>query len=359
MEQSPSPADFHQDFSSISFANDYASTLTYPSYEIHNMSSPRLGGFNSLSLNSSSIPYYSSSSADASPSPYVTASPVQSSLSFQHNSTGISSQATSRPFSPSQSISPPLTNLSASDLSADSLAGPTPFSLGININNHHQPPHHPHGRARAMSSGTGSPSSSYASAGSLSGLGIGPHRTKSYGVAGIVNGQREKRRRPTAAKREDDDDDDDDEEEDNINGVLPTSEVSVSALPHLAPRASPPSPPSRRSSVDTSLFISVVAKRREEIRRQRIESEQRRRDELRDGYRKLKEVLPASNQKSSKVSLLDRATTHIRYLELTTAQMVQKVAELEAETARLRQVNETLMLSAAERSRIAAATASF
>lgn len=66
------------------------------------------------------------------------------------------------------------------------------------------------------------------------------------------------------------------------------------------------SPPSRRSSVDTSLFISVVAKRREEIRRQRIESEQRRRDELRDGYRKLKEVLPASNQKSSKVSLLDR-----------------------------------------------------
>lgn len=54
------------------------------------------------------------------------------------------------------------------------------------------------------------------------------------------------------------------------------------------------------------MFISVVAKRREEIRRQRIESEQRRRDELRDGYRKLKEVLPASNQKSSKVSLLDR-----------------------------------------------------
>ena len=50
------------------------------------------------------------------------------------------------------------------------------------------------------------------------------------------------------------------------------------------------------------------------------------------------------------------ATTHIRYLELSTAQMVQKVAELESETARLRQVNETLMLSAAERSRIAAAT---
>ena len=50
----------------------------------------------------------------------------------------------------------------------------------------------------------------------------------------------------------------------------------------------------------------VVQRRREEIRRQRIESEQRRRDELRDGYRRLKDVLPVSNQKSSKVSLLDR-----------------------------------------------------
>jgi hypothetical protein len=49
-----------------------------------------------------------------------------------------------------------------------------------------------------------------------------------------------------------------------------------------------------------------VSKRREEVRKQRIESEQRRRDELRDGYRRLKDVLPVSNQKSSKVSLLDR-----------------------------------------------------
>lgn len=326
MEHSPSPADFHHnDFSHLNFGHDYG-TLNYPSYEIHNMSSPRLGAFNSLNLSNSNIPYYSSSSADGSPSPYIHASPVSSSLNFQ-STPNLSSQATSRPFSPSQSISPPLTNLSTSDLSADNLAGQAPFSLGISIvpNQHqqHNPHHTPqHGRARAMSSGTGSPSSSYASAGSLSGLGLGPHRHKAaYGVAGIVNGQREKRRRAAAAKREDDDDDDEDDDDDGLNGILPSSEV-------------------------------VVAKRREEIRRQRIESEQRRRDELRDGYRKLKEVLPASNQKSSKVSLLDRATTHIRYLELTTSQMVQKVAELEAETARLRQVNETLMLSAAERSRI-------
>jgi len=326
MEHSPSPADFHQDFSAINFGGDYGSGLQYPSYEIHNMSSPRPRGFNSLSLNNPSIPYYSSSSADASPSPYVTASPIQSSLNFNNSQASgatSSSAPTSRPFSPSQSISPQL-----ADLSADSLAGPTPFSLGIAIApNHHQHPSTPHGRARAMSSGTGSPSSSYASAGSLSGLGIGPHRTKSSGytsATSILNGQREKRRRAGAMKRDLDDDDEDEDDDDGLNGVLPTSEV-------------------------------VVAKRREEIRRQRIESEQRRRDELRDGYRKLKEVLPASNQKSSKVSLLDRATTHIRYLELTTAQMVQKVAELEAETARLRQVNETLMLSAAERQRLAAA----
>jgi hypothetical protein len=93
----------------------------------------------------------------------------------------------------------------------------------------------------------------------------------------------------------------------------------------------------------------VVQRRREEIRRQRIESEQRRRDELRDGYRRLKDVLPVSNQKSSKVSLLDRATTHIKYLEVNQQQMLQKIQELEAETQRLRNINETLMLSAAER----------
>jgi hypothetical protein len=91
----------------------------------------------------------------------------------------------------------------------------------------------------------------------------------------------------------------------------------------------------------------AVTKRREEVRKQRIESEQRRRDELRDGYRRLKDVLPVSNQKSSKVSLLDRATTHIRQLEMTQTHMIMKINELEAETARLRTVTETLMLNKA------------
>jgi Helix-loop-helix DNA-binding domain len=51
---------------------------------------------------------------------------------------------------------------------------------------------------------------------------------------------------------------------------------------------------------------SIAYTRKEATRRQRIEAEQRRRDELRDGYARLKDVLPVSNQKSSKVSLLER-----------------------------------------------------
>ncbi|KAH9949338.1 hypothetical protein B0H21DRAFT_129093 [Amylocystis lapponica] len=97
--------------------------------------------------------------------------------------------------------------------------------------------------------------------------------------------------------------------------------------------------------------------RREEIRRQRIESEQRRRDELRDGYRRLKDALPVSNQKSSKVSLLDRATTHIRYLEMTQSQLQTRLQQAEAETARLRHVNEALMLGTAEQRHAAVASA--
>lgn len=54
------------------------------------------------------------------------------------------------------------------------------------------------------------------------------------------------------------------------------------------------------------LAESLANTRKEATRRQRIEAEQRRRDELRDGYARLKEVLPVSNQKSSKVSLLER-----------------------------------------------------
>ncbi|KAH7907032.1 hypothetical protein BJ138DRAFT_1161133 [Hygrophoropsis aurantiaca] len=97
--------------------------------------------------------------------------------------------------------------------------------------------------------------------------------------------------------------------------------------------------------------------RRETIRRQRIESEQRRRDELRDGYRRLKDALPVSNQKSSKVSLLDRATTHVKYLEMTAQQLQTRLQQAENEVQRLRTVNEALMLGTAEQRHAAVAAA--
>ncbi|KAF8140666.1 hypothetical protein EV363DRAFT_1393561 [Boletus edulis] len=102
---------------------------------------------------------------------------------------------------------------------------------------------------------------------------------------------------------------------------------------------------------------STTDVRRETIRRQRIESEQRRRDELRDGYRRLKDALPVSNQKSSKVSLLDRATTHVKYLEMTAQQLQTRLQQAENEVQRLRTVNEALMLGTAEQRHAAAAAA--
>ena len=66
-----------------------------------------------------------------------------------------------------------------------------------------------------------------------------------------------------------------------------------------------------------------------EIRRQRLEFELSRRDELRNSYRRLKDALPVSNSET-KVLLLNRATAHIKSLEL-------RVQQAENEAARLRQ----------------------
>lgn len=95
----------------------------------------------------------------------------------------------------------------------------------------------------------------------------------------------------------------------------------------------------------------VIGRRREEIRRQRIESEQRRRDELREGYAKLKHTLPVSNQKSSKVSLLDRAVTYIRQLEANQATLQTRLNNSEEELKRQRDVNENLMRTLTEQHR--------
>lgn len=101
----------------------------------------------------------------------------------------------------------------------------------------------------------------------------------------------------------------------------------------------------------------IIGRRREEIRRQRIESEQRRRDELREGYAKLKHTLPVSNQKSSKVSLLDRAVTYIRQLEANQATLTTRLNNSEDELRRQRDVNENLMRTLTEQHRAVGALA--
>lgn len=109
----------------------------------------------------------------------------------------------------------------------------------------------------------------------------------------------------------------------NSSGANSPSSSRGHSLVHRSHRYNPtPSPTSsssrRRSrshdSDDDDDVMGIAAdqnlaySRKEATRRQRIEAEQRRRDELREGYAKLKDALPVSNQKSSKVSLLERGT---------------------------------------------------
>ncbi|KAL5495077.1 hypothetical protein ACEPAI_539 [Sanghuangporus weigelae] len=196
-----------------------------------------------------------------------------------------------RPFTPPDSICPPaLTHLSNGELSSDSM----PSSNAVLTR-------------KTRSNSINSTSSPGSINGSLPSTTRGQHR---FNPIGVRPARPERKRRAS----KDDYASDDDEEE-----FTPVS-----------------------TAVNSD-------QRREEIRRQRIESEQRRRDELRDGYRRLKDVLPVSNQKSSKVSLLDRATTHIKYLEMTQQQLQTRLNQAEMETQRLRSLNEALMLSTAER----------
>ncbi|KAG9125542.1 hypothetical protein FRC07_007194 [Ceratobasidium sp. 392] len=210
-----------------------------------------------------------------------------------------------RGFTSTQTVSPPLTAASGSDVPAENLPSGTGYTA-----------YGPMRRARQSTSDSNTSSSSQQS---RNGAGLvqrhslryPPNSTNSTVMAA---GGRHRRRE----SRDDDDDDDFDSDAEAFR-------------PNGAPQE------------------VVVQRRREEIRKQRIESEQRRRDELRDGYRRLKDVLPVSNQKSSKVSLLDRATSHIKYLEMMQHQLQTNLTQSDIEVARLRQVNEALMLSSAER----------
>ncbi|CAE6528959.1 unnamed protein product [Rhizoctonia solani] len=213
--------------------------------------------------------------------------------------------ASPREFTATQTVSPPLTG-SSSDVSGENLTNVTGYTA-------YGPMRRP-ARHSTSDSNTSSSSTHSRNGTSL----VQRHNMRfTPGQASTVMaaGGRHRRRNSRA---DDDDDDDDDFESDGDAFRGAPQEV-------------------------------VVQRRREEIRKQRIESEQRRRDELRDGYRRLKDVLPVSNQKSSKVSLLDRATSHIKYLEMMQHQLQTNLTQSDLEVARLRQVNEALMLSATER----------
>jgi hypothetical protein len=276
---------------------------------LHNPDLPRLnfGNLNSLQLTSTGngMPHFTSANTQT----------TMSGAGTYHPPSYVSSM-TGRDASPMHSISPPLTSLSASDLSGTEPSALPPAYTHSHHSGTSSPASSSHGDRRDRDSGNGLVHRHHGRALRQS--------TTSSTVAASGGVTKRKATRTRSAPVHHDDDFDSDEDD----APLPSSEV-------------------------------VVTKRREEVRRQRIESEQRRRDELRDGYRRLKDVLPVSNQKSSKVSLLDRATTHIRQLEMTQTHMIMKINELEAETARLRNVNETLMLSAAAEQRRASASNGF
>ncbi|KAF8176617.1 hypothetical protein K438DRAFT_1607247 [Mycena galopus ATCC 62051] len=96
--------------------------------------------------------------------------------------------------------------------------------------------------------------------------------------------------------------------------------------------------------------VGGVDSRRETILKRRIESEQRKLEELRDAWSRLKEILPVTHQKSSRVSLLDRATNHVRHLELTKAALEERLKSAESEFKHLLHINEILSARASRSS---------
>ncbi|KAI6111225.1 hypothetical protein F5141DRAFT_1274724 [Pisolithus sp. B1] len=97
----------------------------------------------------------------------------------------------------------------------------------------------------------------------------------------------------------------------------------------------------------------------ETIHKQYIESEQRRRNKLWVGYHRLKDALLVSNQRSSKVYLLNCTTTHVKYLEMTTQQLQVRLQQAENEVQCFHVgVNRASMLGTAEQRHTAAAAAS-
>jgi len=197
-------------------------------------------------------------------------------------------------------ISPPV---SGSDASTDS-------------HTHYQ--QHSHSYSRESSSGAGSPPATGRS--SLANNTLVQRAVHRYNPTGAL---RSRRRR--SSTNDEQDYSDDGEQDGNGVGISPQS-TGMSGQ---------------------ALAETLANNRKEATRRQRIEAEQRRRDELREGYARLKDVLPLSNQKSSKVSLLERATNYIANLDQSSKILHARVTALEAQVARLSEINERLSLTVA------------
>ncbi|WOO77363.1 Viral myc transforming protein [Vanrija pseudolonga] len=106
----------------------------------------------------------------------------------------------------------------------------------------------------------------------------------------------------------------------------------------------------------------VIPARREEVRNARIESEQkrrltevwqRRRNELREGFERLRDVLPPSNQRVSKALLLDRGVAHIQSLDSANRYLSVELETARKEAEDLRRMNHQLAQSLAARTRTA------
>ncbi|RSH87556.1 uncharacterized protein EHS24_000066 [Apiotrichum porosum] len=87
----------------------------------------------------------------------------------------------------------------------------------------------------------------------------------------------------------------------------------------------------------------LLPAKREDIRRARIESEQRRRNELREGFDRLRDALPASSQRTSKSAILDRAVAHIQQVEASNRFMSEAFEGLRREIDELRVLNNKLV----------------
>ncbi|EJD37533.1 hypothetical protein AURDEDRAFT_188050 [Auricularia subglabra TFB-10046 SS5] len=97
--------------------------------------------------------------------------------------------------------------------------------------------------------------------------------------------------------------------------------------------------PKRRRASRAGDADERAIERTGQIAEHTLEGQQRGRDDIREGYRRLKDALPISGQKSSKIALLERAAAHIRALEANNQHLVARMQAAEMEMQRLRLAN--------------------